>query len=92
MILDAHWGYWLGLALALVAGGLELARRIVLRRRVWLAAFLEQARREKEHRGPRYRPDQTVRAIQQRLSRHIGKRAFSDKTRLKIARALGLAD
>jgi hypothetical protein len=87
MILGAHWGYWLGLAVALLAGALEVVRRLRRRRRVWLAAFLEQARREAEHRLP-YREDQRVRAIQQRLSRAWGKRALGVRLRRRIEREL----
>jgi hypothetical protein len=77
---------------AVVVGlGLEFARRWRHHRRVWLGAFLEQARRELEHheRGVYYRPEQRANAIQQRLSRHLGKRrAFSKRTRRKIEHEL----
>lgn len=96
MILGAHWGYWLGLAVALIAGALELVRRGRRRERVFFAALLEQGRRELEVQGrpavrrhrPAYRPDQTLLAIQQRLSRHWGKHAFSARVAARIKEAL----
>jgi hypothetical protein len=96
MLLGAHWAYWAGLAVAILAGALDLVRRARRRERVFFAALLEQGRRELEveqrSRRLRYRPDQSVRAVQQRLSRSWGKRAYSEKVRLRIVRALGLAD
>lgn len=86
MLLGAHWGYWVGLGAVATLAALELLRR---RRhaRVWLGAFLEQGRRELEH-GVAYRADQRAHALQQRLSRHIGRRAFSKKMRRRIEEEL----
>lgn len=57
-------------------------------RRTWRAAFVEQVRREKNHHIE-YRHDQTVHALQQRLSRRWGKRrAFSKKLRARIVKEL----
>lgn len=87
MLLGAHWSYWLALALTATLGALELLRR---RRhsRIWLGAFLEQARRENDH-AVEYRHDQRVHALQARLSRHLGVRqAFSAKTMARIEREL----
>lgn len=91
--LGAHLGYWLALAVTLVLAGAEWARRLRRRERLWLAAFLEQGRREATHEVP-YREDQRVRAIQQRLSRHMGKRAHGERVRRRIKEELrrGLAD
>lgn len=70
-----------------VAAGLDLLRRW-RDRRIWRAAFLEQVRRERNHHTE-YRHDQTVHALQQRLSRRWGKRrAFSKKTRARILKEL----
>jgi hypothetical protein len=67
---------------------LAIAARWVRDRRIWLAAFVEQVRREKNHHIE-YRHDQTVHAIQQRLSRRWGKRrGFSKKTRERILKEL----
>jgi hypothetical protein len=83
-----HFLWWLAL------GGLLSALALLpLRRRLWLervifAALLEQGRREVFHEGPEYRPDQRVRAIQQRVSRSIGKRAFSPEVRAMIEKAV----
>lgn len=79
------------MALALV--GLLVFLRVVRRRRAWLGAFLEQARREVLH-PLEYREDQRVRAIQQRLSRVLGRKALGEKTGKRIAKELrhGLDD
>lgn len=90
MLLGAHWGYWAALAVAIVLGAAELVRRR-RRARLFFAALLEQGRREVSH-GVGYRDDQRVAAVQQRLSRTLGKRAFSPDVRRQIERALGLAD
>lgn len=59
-------------------------RRWLRWRRVFFSALFEQGRRNATHPVP-YREDQNVHAIQQRLSRHIGKRrAFSKKMHRKI--------
>lgn len=88
MILGARWQLWAALGAAVLLGALELLRRWRARRRLWLAAFLEQGRRELEHTVG-YRHDQRVHAIQARLSRHLGKRrAFSASTRRKIEKHL----
>ena len=47
------------------------------------AALDEQVRREANH-TVEYRLDQRIRAIQQRLSRRFGERAFSAEVRAKI--------
>ena len=52
-------------------------------RRLLVAALKEQDRREGISEVD-YRPDQRLRAIQQRLSRKIGKRAFADKSKKRI--------
>lgn len=58
--------------------------RWLRRRRHWLGAFLEQGRVESEHHTD-FRRDQQIHAIQQRLSRTLGKRhAFHLKTKKKI--------
>ncbi len=44
-------------------------------RRIFAAVVVEQERREQAHHLD-YRPDQRLRACQQRLSRLIGRRAF----------------
>lgn len=80
-------------ALAAIAGAallvaLVFALRHRRARRVYLGALLEQVRRENEHEGPEYRHDQRVRAIQQRLSRRWGRRAFTEKTRARIEKDL----
>jgi heme exporter protein D len=87
MMFGAHWGYWLALGLSLVALALDQVRRARRRRRVWRYAFDEQLRREVIHPLP-YRPDQRVRAIQQRLSRSWGKRALSSSMRRRIEEEL----
>jgi hypothetical protein len=80
---------FLGLAIAvLVAAGV---RRHIRRRRIWLAAFLEQGRVEAEHRLP-FRFDQKVNAIQQRLSRDLGAEAFRSSTRRRIEAEVRRAD
>lgn len=53
------------------------------RSRLFQAALDEQLRRETEHHLA-YRPDQRQRAIQQRLSRKLGKKAWSEKTLKRI--------
>lgn len=83
------------LVLELGGAGLALlfllvALRVRRHRRIWLAAFLEQGRREHGH-PVEYRVDQRIHAIQQRLSRHLGARAFSERARRRIVRHLGLA-
>lgn len=52
------------------------------------AAIVEQLRREAAHPGPRYRHDQRVRAVQQRLSRRWGPAAFTPELRRRIEEAL----
>lgn len=52
------------------------------------AAINEQHRREAAHPGPRYRLDQRVRAVQQRLSRKWGRAAFTQALRKRIEEAL----
>jgi hypothetical protein len=75
----------LGGVVALTAG-LWLLQRWLHLRRVFFAALLEQGRRNATHDVP-YREDQDVHAIQQRLSRDIGKkRAFSKRWHRKIVR------
>jgi hypothetical protein len=64
-----------------------VALRIRRRRRIWLAAFIEQGRREDAH-DVSYRHDQRVRAIQQRLSRHWGRRAHGHRVKRRIEEAL----
>lgn len=62
--------------------------RWLRRRRHWLAAFLEQGRVESIHHT-RFRDDQRINALQQRLARTLGKRhAFSLKTRRRLEREL----
>lgn len=69
-----------------VAIAIAYARR--KRRRIEMAAFLEQGRVEAEHHT-KFRHDQRLNAIQQRISRHLGKRhAFSLKTRRRLAAEL----
>lgn len=78
------------LAAAVVAVLLGLAAwRIHVRaQRRLLGVLLEQVRREEEHRV-KYRPDQRLRACQQRLARIIGqKRAFGPKWTERIKAAL----
>lgn len=55
----------------------------------FVAAINEQHRREAAHPGPRYRTDQRVRAVQQRLSRKWGGAAFTMALRKRIEEALG---
>lgn len=60
--------------------------------RVELAAFVEQGRVEAEHHT-KFRHDQSLNAIQQRIARELGDRhAFSLKTRRRLAAALNRAN
>lgn len=73
-----------GLLVAFVAGALVLAWRRWRHHRLMFAALLEQRRREANH-DVKWRHDQRLNAIQQRLSRHLGKRrAFGDKMRRRV--------
>ena len=57
-------------------------------KKLLLASFVEQGRRENEHNVP-YTQDQTIRAIQDRLSRYIGhKHAYKAKLRKLIKEVL----
>lgn len=72
--------------------GAWLARRRIAKvlpiREVELeAALAEQQRRETLH-PTGYRYDQRVRAIQQRLSRKFGRRAWTDSTQERVKKAL----
>lgn len=62
-----------------------LARRRI--RRLLFAVLLEQGRREASSPTP-YRHDQRVAAVQNRLSRHIGRRAYSRRWLKRILRGL----
>lgn len=80
--------YWLMAGVWLIVAAATLLARHVIRKRVELAAFLEQGHREALH-DIEYRPAQRLNAIQQRLSRRLGKRyAFSIKTRKRLAAEL----
>lgn len=84
---------WLASVLAL---GVMVFLRHRQRECVFFAALLEQGRREVELAGRppvrkkplHYRPEQSIRAVQQRLSRHWGKRAFSSQVKTRIEEAL----
>lgn len=75
---------WSSIAVAITA--LHHQRR--RRQRIEMAAFLEQGRVENEHHSE-FRHDQRLHAIQQRISRDLGKRhAFSLKTRRRLSAEL----
>lgn len=77
-------GLWSAIAVA-VAFIHHRRRRL---QRIELAAFLEQGRVEAEHHT-KFRHDQRLNAIQQRISRELGhKHAFSLKTRRRLRAAL----
>lgn len=76
------------LAAWIAAGAIVVWRLHVRNQRVLLGALLEQVRREGLSRV-KYRPDQRLRACQQRLARIIGKKAYGKRWTKKLKAALG---